>query len=274
MRWETNKFMCVCIALLQWSGTKPTVSPGYTSYWNCLSSNDWDIYPQLTFWPFSQFLIIKSDEHIPIFKTCQWFLFIPRKKSNPFIMAKKVLLDFPGGLVIKTPCSQWKRGVGSIPGWGIKIPYSLGMAPQNKFFLIQPLLTSLVSSFNTPDFWPQLSLIPLAQSHQGSLSLGGPMRPHLETFPPALTSPPSPGWMSPAHPSPLRCPFLLEVFSFPTCLHLDGSHSCIVPWKPSAFSMLCYDCLWISPAPSPPVNFWEQSSSLLHSQHPAILSGM
>ena len=43
-------------------------------------------------------------------------------------MAKKVLLDFPGGLAVKTLCSQWKGGVGSIPGWGTRIPHALGMA--------------------------------------------------------------------------------------------------------------------------------------------------
>ena len=43
---------------------------------------------------------------------------------------KKLLRDFPGGPVVKTSPSN-AGGVGSIPGWGARVPHALQPKDQN-----------------------------------------------------------------------------------------------------------------------------------------------
>ena len=61
-----------------------------------------------------------------------------RDKVNFIKIKNFVHWDFPGGPLVKTPCSQC-RGMGSIPGWRTKIPHALWCG-QNKQTNKQKLL--------------------------------------------------------------------------------------------------------------------------------------
>ena len=50
---------------------------------------------------------------------------VHRSLSYYFCLKKKGLGEFPGSPVVRTQCFYW-GGLGSIPGWGIKIPRATG----------------------------------------------------------------------------------------------------------------------------------------------------